>query len=72
MPRATKREMFSILNAKKSGYWKNKMLLSVNGTYEGGTDNLSLQDLLNFLKEKGVDPAKVALHSNFITYIKVR
>jgi hypothetical protein len=66
-----KTEKFFIYAAKKSGNYKNKRLLGVNHSYEGGTENLTFQDLVDFLKEKNIDLSTVALQSSFITVAKV-
>jgi hypothetical protein len=68
MPRGLKTDKFYIYAAKKSGQRKDKMLLGVNGNDE---DNVTLQDLLDFLGEKNISPAKVVIHFGFTTYINV-
>lgn len=71
MPRTIKQDMFFLYDAQKSGRSKNKMLLGINNDYEGGTDNISLQDLINFLQEKNIDSSMVQLPNGFTTYVKV-
>ena len=66
-----KTEKFFIYAAKKSGRNKGKRLLGVNHLYEGGTDSLTLQDLVDFLKEKDIDLSTVKLPESFITVAKV-
>jgi hypothetical protein len=66
-----KAEKFFIYAAKKSGHYKGKRLLGVNHSYEGGADNLTLEDLVEFLKGKNIDLSSVALPSSFTTVAKV-
>ena len=70
MPRATKKDKFFIYTAEKSGNFKNKMLLGVNHFYEGDVENINLQDLLDFIKEKNIDPSRVHISSSFSSYAK--
>lgn len=71
MPRALKTDKFYLYAAGRSGYWRDKRLLGVNPTHEGGTEGLTVQDLLDFLKEKGVSPSTVVLPSAFITHVRL-
>ncbi len=64
MPRALKSDKFCIYAPKKRGYRKGEMLMSTNGNHE-----LSVQDLLDFLKEKGIEPSRVPLPF-FVVYVK--
>ncbi len=66
MPRSTKKDKFFYLNPGKTGSRKGKILFGVNSNYEGNVGNLSVQDLVDFLKEKNFDPSKVSLSSMFI------
>lgn len=72
MPRALKSDKFFMYNARKKGYWKNKILIGVNHLYEGGTNNLSLQDLIDFLKEKNIETSSVPLNSSFSVTVPVK
>ncbi len=65
---ARNKDKFFIYAAKKSGYLKNKRLLGVNHRHAGA--ELTLQDLLDFLREKNVDPSSVIIFHNFTTYAK--
>lgn len=69
MPRK-KSEKFFIYAAKKSGRYKGKRLLGVNGAYEGGTEDLTIQDLVDFLRGEKIELTKVALPSSFATVAK--
>ena len=69
--RAKKSDKFFVYAPKKSGFWKDKRLLGINSSYEGGTDTITIQDLVDFLKEKGIDPAKIVLPRGFVIYAKV-
>ena len=71
MPRAKKSDKFCLRNAKKSGYWKDKIFISVNFKYEGNKDTISLKDLMDFLAENKIDPSRVALDSGFMTTVKI-
>jgi hypothetical protein len=70
MPRARKTDKFFLYAAKKSGYWKDKRLLGINYLYTGSVDDLTLQDLLDFLTEKSVSPSAVRLSHTFSTFAK--
>ena len=62
MPRARKSEKFSLTVLSKSGLGKNFYLLKINFNYEHygeEADDFTLQDLLDFLEEKGVEPSRV-------------
>lgn len=62
MPRALKSDKFYFFKVR--GYRKGgPSLLGVNNS----TGGISVQDLLDFLKEKGIEPAKVPLPSSFVT-----
>lgn len=65
MPRARKGDKFFAYATKKDGDRKGQIFLGVNGI---GT--ASIQDLLDFLKEKGIDPHRVPLPGNFMAYAK--
>lgn len=67
MPRAKKTDKFFIYAPKKSGYRKGKKLLGVNHPADG----LTIQDLVEFLKEQGIPLSTVSLPSGFITTAKV-
>jgi hypothetical protein len=66
-----KSEKFFVYAAKKSGIYKGKRLLGVNHSYEGGLDSSTLQDLIDFLKEKRIDPSTVEIPNGFITVAKI-
>ena len=72
MPRTLKSSPFFLYAAKKSGYWKNKMLLGINHGYEGGSENISVTDLVDFLKKNNIDPSEVKLENNFMVRIVVK
>lgn len=71
MPRTLKSSKFFLYSAKKSGHQKGKMLLGVNHNHKGGTDNINLQDLIDFLGAHNIDPSKVELLPMFMTTVKV-
>ena len=63
MPRAKKTEKFYI--SKVPGHKKyGTHLVRINRLYEG-SENLTFQELVDFLKEQGLDPAKVKLPASF-------
>jgi len=70
MPRALKSDKFFFYAAKKNGFSKGKMMLGVNDLYEGGVENISVQDLIDFLAKNKIDPSKVEISASFITYVK--
>jgi hypothetical protein len=70
MPRTPKSSKFFLYVPAKSGWRKGEKLLGVNHSYEGGTENLSLQDLIDFLKEKNINASDVKLNSGFMTTAK--
>jgi hypothetical protein len=71
MPRRSKSSKFFIYAPKKSGHLKGKMLLGVNGMYEGGTDSLTIQDLVDFLQEQGIPLSTVELPEYFMSVARV-
>lgn len=64
----SKLDKFFIYAAKKSGWTKGRRLLGINYAYVGGP--VSVQDLIDFLKEKNIEASKVQLPSNFSTFAK--
>lgn len=61
-----KKDKFFIYAPVRRGRHKGTRLLGVNLQYEGGVENLCVQDLIDFLKEKEINPSKVPL-GPFIT-----
>lgn len=66
-----KTDKFFIHAARKSGKSKGKRLLGVNHSYGGGTENVTFQDLVEFLKEKNIDPSTIVLPSSLMMEAKV-
>jgi hypothetical protein len=64
----SKSTKFRIYAAKKSGRLKNKRLLVCNEFYQGG-DNITLQNLIDFLKEKQINPSSVEIRPGFSTAV---
>jgi hypothetical protein len=64
-----KADKFFIYAAKKYGHFKGKRLLGIKHTYKEGSENLTLQDLLDFLKDKDIEPSTVEFPDNFITTV---
>ena len=69
MPRALKTDKFFIGSVQKKGPAKGKIVLSFNCLYNGETDKITLQDLIDFLKEKGVKPSAVKVPNDFFTLV---
>jgi len=67
MPRVLKSDKFFIYAAEKSGYWKGKRLLGINHSYDGEA-HFTIQDLVDFLKDKKIELSKVLLSDSFIAY----
>lgn len=67
MPRRKKTDKFFIHPARKRGYYKNKRLLGINHLYKGDRESITVQDLLDFLKEQRLDVSTVMIPSTFIT-----
>lgn len=65
MPRAKKTEKFFYYLPRRSGYWKNRILIGVNCSYEGKKEEITLKDLNDFLKEKNIDPSKIKIGKGF-------
>lgn len=65
MPRARKLNKFFIHAPKKYGRHKGQRLLGIETA-----DEVSVQDLIDFLKEKGISPSSVPLSSGFMAYAK--
>lgn len=73
MPRALKSERFSLTKCaggKRFIEQNGTHLISFNNRYEGGGD-LTLQDLIDFARAKGVDASKILLPPRFITFAKL-
>jgi hypothetical protein len=66
-----KTDKFFIYAAPKKGSGKGRRLLGVNYAYEGGAQNVTVQDLMEFLNENKIELSAVVLGSNFSTYAKV-
>ncbi|MCC7004891.1 hypothetical protein IT397_03170 [Candidatus Nomurabacteria bacterium] len=69
MPRYAKEKFFIYAPARR-GPFKGKRLLGVNDTYEGGTDKITLKDLVEFLSQKGISLDRVTLPAAFTTAAK--
>jgi hypothetical protein len=67
MPIASKNDKFFYYKPSTKGWRKGKGLIGLNLKYEGNIEDLNFQDLIDFLKEKNIDPKKVLLSSNFTT-----
>ena len=67
MPRALRSDKFFVYTAQKSGCFKKKMLLGINSSYKGGAEDISLQDLIDFLEEKKIGISSVKVPAGFIT-----
>ena len=52
-----------------SGRFKGERRLTVNRERVGGTDNITVRDLIIFLKEQGVSLARVRIGSTFVTSV---
>ncbi len=64
-----KDKKFVIYAAKRYGRHKGERFMLINDFYEGGTENITVEDLINFLKEHDIDPKRVPLR-NFMAYVK--
>lgn len=64
MPRALKKDKFSLTKTKTKG----ERRLILNYSYEGDM-NLNLKEILDFLKEKDIDPSKVTLKGSLFAII---
>ncbi len=69
MPRALKSDKFFLHAVQKRGPFKGHRLLGVNHTYRDGK-NITLQHLLDFLKEKGIETSQVPVLDSYMVYIK--
>ena len=65
------RDKFFIYAPVRHGAMKGTRLLGVNHSFKGGANNPSLQDLIDFLKKKEVDLARVEIPSEFKTLVRV-
>ena len=72
MPRASKKEKFYLLAARRSGFRKDKILIRVNRSYEGGTDKIKLDDLIAFVREKAIPRWTVDLEPCTVAAVRVR
>ena len=64
MPRAKKTDKFYINKMRGRRSYGNH-LVGINRLYEGDPKNLTLQAFVDFLKEHGIDPAKVKCPVSF-------
>jgi hypothetical protein len=71
MPRAGKKDPFFIYADPKKGQFKGRRLMGLNHTYEGNQEELTISDLMKFLKENNIDPSSVKLPTSFTTTVKV-
>ena len=69
MPRAARTDKFYMHAPPKKGREKGKSLIGINHNYVGGVDAITLQDLLDFLKEHDIDPVRVNLPSHYTTLV---
>jgi hypothetical protein len=67
MAKARSTDKFFVYAARHSGYNIGRRLLGVNPNYNGDIDNLSIEDLVQFLNKNNLDLNKVRLPSNFLT-----
>lgn len=63
---ATKNDKFSIQQLNDGS---NRKLICVNILYEGDRKAISVQDLLEFLKQNNLDPKKVPVSDTFMTAV---
>lgn len=67
MPRAVVSDKFFIYAPKKQGPQNGQRLLLVNHTHSG---KANLEDLMQFLKEQGINPSQVPLPEGFVIFLK--
>jgi len=67
MANRRKESRFFIYAKEKSGRYKGKRRMGVNHLFVGGTENLTIKDLIDFLEEKDIKPDEVKLPSTFTT-----
>lgn len=70
MPRGKSKKFFIYADPKR-GHLKGKRLMGINHDYEGGVENLTIQDLVDFFNENEISLSYVKLPTNFITTVKV-
>ncbi len=66
-----KTDKFFLYSAPKKGRDKGKALLVTNHVYNGDRSKLNLKDLIEFLKEKNIDPTTVALDKSYMAEVKI-
>jgi hypothetical protein len=69
MPRASKNDKFFYQAPKKTGAQKGQVLLATNVRCRKDEGKATLQEFYDFVKEIGIDPAKVELPS-FALWVK--
>lgn len=67
MSRRGERKFF-IHAPNRSGEYKGRRLMGINRLYNGDKNNVTVKDMIAFLKEKGIDPSTVPLPHLFMTY----
>jgi hypothetical protein len=70
MPRALKTDKFFVYATAKKGHGRGKRLMGANHTHPEGGNNLTVQDLLDFLAIHRIPASDVQLPKGFITYAK--
>ena len=63
-------DKFLCREPEESGFWKRNRLLTINRSY-AGDENVTLEDLTLFMKEKGLNPSDVKFSQNFAATIPV-
>lgn len=61
MPRASIKDKFFIYAPRRSGERKGQVMLGANHQYDGSAGEITLQDLVDFLKKNNLEPANVPI-----------
>ena len=71
MSNRSKYSKFFIYAPAKNGSMKGCRLLGTNSLHVDGANNLTVNDLISFLKENNIHPSDVALPRGFITQTRL-
>lgn len=65
-----KADRFYIFTSLQNGAHKGERLLGVKHSYEGDANNLTLEDLIDFIEKNNIKTSDVVLPCSFITFAK--
>lgn len=70
MPRPSRSDKFFYQVPRRTGARKGQVFFGTNTLRKRDGQEITLQDLFDFMKEKGIDPAKVSLPTEMLFWEK--